>query len=264
VALQLTGELKLLLAGRQLEPVSIGESGAAVWRCTQPGYAAWYLKAAPVDSQRGLEREAACMGWMREYALPVPAVLDYRQSNDIEYLLSDAGVGVPASDGEWAQEGRGVAAALGHGLARLHSTDVTTCPFDRRVQTQLDEARDRIAAGRVNEDDFDAARRGRDAADLFVDVLDMVPLHEDLVLVHGDFCLPNVLLSQIGGELDVTGLVDCGRAGIGDRHQDLALAIRSLTFNFGAHTVATFLSAYGGAPIDPKAIEFFTILDEFF
>jgi aminoglycoside 3'-phosphotransferase II len=52
--------------------------------------------------------------------------------------------------------------------------------------------------------------------------------------------------------------------GVGDRHQDLALAMRSLAFNFGADTVATFLSAYGGAPIDPRALEFFTILDEFF
>jgi Aminoglycoside phosphotransferase len=43
----------------------------------------------------------------------------------------------------------------------------------------------------------------------------MAPLHEDLVLVHGDYCLPNILLSPIDGELQVTGLVDCGRAGIG-------------------------------------------------
>ena len=62
----------------------------------------------------------------------------------------------------------------------------------------------------------------------------------------------------------MTGLVDCGRAGVGDRHQDLALAMRSPTFNFGADTVGTFLSAYGSAPIDPRALEFFTILDEFF
>jgi len=61
----------------------------------------------------------------------------------------------------------------------------------------------------------------------------------------------------------VTGLVDCGRAGVGDRHQDLALAMRSPTFNFAADTVGTFLSAYGGAPIDPKALELFTILDEY-
>ena len=92
----------------------------------------------------------------------------------------------------------------------------------------------------------------------------MVPVERDRVLVHGDFCLPNVLLTQVGEELRMTGLVDCGRAGIGDRHPDLALAIRSLTFNFDGNTVAPFLSAYGGPSVDPQRLEFFAILDEFF
>jgi aminoglycoside phosphotransferase len=33
------------------------------------------------------------------------------------------------------------------------------------------------------------------------------------------------------------------RAGVGDRHQDVALAIRSLTHNFGSATVAPFLAS---------------------
>ncbi len=92
----------------------------------------------------------------------------------------------------------------------------------------------------------------------------MVPTQEDLVFVHGDFCLPNVLLEPAGEGLTMTGLVDCGRAGIGDRHQDLALAMRSLTYNFDADTIAPFLNAYGGPPVDSRILEFFTILDEFF
>ena len=92
----------------------------------------------------------------------------------------------------------------------------------------------------------------------------MVPAQEDLVFVHGDFCLPNVLLAPLDGALHVTGLVDCGRAGVGDRHQDLALAIRSLTYNLGPASVSPFLSAYGGPAPDTRLLEFFTILDEFF
>jgi aminoglycoside 3'-phosphotransferase II len=119
-------------------------------------------------------------------------------------------------------------------------------------------------AGHVREDDFDDIRLGRRATDLFAELLSMVPAREDLVLVHGDFCLPNVLLTTFGERVDVTGLIDCGRAGIGDRHQDLALAIRSLTYNLGPASVAPFLSAYDGPRIDEGTLEFFTILDEFF
>jgi aminoglycoside 3'-phosphotransferase-2 len=262
--MDLPRDLNLLLAGRRLEPVTIGKSGAGVWRCTRDEEPAWYLKVARVDDQHGLEHEAVCMRWMRECGLAVPAVLDCCRRGEVEYLVSAAGIGRPASDSEWGQTAAGVATALGRGLARLHSTDVAGCPFDRRIERQLDEARARIAAGLVREDDFDATRLGRDAADLFNELLGMVPPHEDLVFVHGDFCLPNILLSHVGGDLHVTALVDCGRAGIGDRHQDLALAMRSLTYNLGADTIAPFLSAYGGEPIDSRVLEFFTILDEFF
>ncbi|HYW30489.1 MAG TPA: phosphotransferase, partial [Gemmatimonas sp.] len=74
-----------------------------------------------------------------------------------------------------------------------------------------------------------------------------------------------ILLSpHISGAVHVTGLIDCGRAGIGDRHQDVALAIRSLTYNWGPEAVAPFLASYGWPSIDPRTTEFFTVLDEFF
>jgi aminoglycoside 3'-phosphotransferase II len=258
-------ELSTRLAGRRAHPVSTGESGAGVWRCSLPGKSTWYLKAAPLDAQLRLDQEAACMQWMREHGLPAPAVREYLRLGDAEYLIVEAAVGVPASAREWSAESRRVAVALGHGLARLHGTDVTGCPFDRRVARQLDEARARIAAGHVREHDFDASRRGRPAAELFAELLTMVPSHEDLVFVHGDFCLPNVLLTrQRSGDLIVTGLVDCGRAGVGDRHQDLALAVRSLTYNLGPDSIAAFIRAYDGPGADASTLEFFAVLDEFF
>lgn len=262
--MNLPRELDQRLAGRALEPINVGESGAAVWRCTKSGEADWYLKASRISAQLGLEREAACMRWIREAGLPAPAVLDYYRGVDMEFLLSEAAVGAPASDGRWNDSSAQVAIALGTGLARLHSTEVSTCPFDRRIAVQLNEARARIASGEVREDDFDEARLGRDANELFAELLTMVPPQEDLVLVHGDFCLPNVLLTQDGDALHMTGIIDCGRAGIGDRHQDIALAIRSLRYNFGPETVRPFLSAYSGPATDARTLEFFTVLDEFF
>jgi len=49
------------------------------------------------------------------------------------------------------------------------------------------------------------------------------------VLVHGDFCLPNVLVME--GSL--TGVIDVGRAAIASPEVDLAAGVWSLQYNFG-------------------------------
>ena len=248
---------------RRLEPVRTGESGALVWKCVGIG-PLWYLKAAPVAGGLRLDHEAARLRWMHARQLFAPAVVRYVNTGGSEYLLTEEAAGEPAFEQKWISRPADVAIALGRCLSKLHSVNTVECPFDRRISVQLDEARLRIANGDVREDDFDAIRQGRTATDIFAELLTMVPESEDLVFVHGDFSLPNILLSaEDSGAVNVTGLIDCGRAGIGDRHQDIALAIRSLTYNFDTAAVAPFLATYG-RPVDARTTEFFTILDEFF
>ena len=71
------------------------------------------------------------------------------------------------------------------------------------------------------------------------------------VLIHGDYCLPNVLV--VDGQL--TGLVDVGRAGLGDSRDDLAAAFWSLHYNFGHGLAPEFLAAYGSEPMTDREIE---------
>jgi aminoglycoside phosphotransferase len=112
----------------------------------------------------------------------------------------------------------------------------------------------------VDEADFDEARQGRKAADLFEELLRTKPAGEELVFTHGDFCLPNILIE--GGRL--SGFVDWGRAGIADRYQDLALAARSLAHNHGADWVPLLFQEYGIPQPDASRVEFYKLLDEFF
>ncbi len=71
------------------------------------------------------------------------------------------------------------------------------------------------------------------------------------VLVHGDYCLPNVLVSD--GKL--SGLVDVGRAGFGNPELDLAAGVWTLQYNFGPGFARGFLDAYGWPPMTEAAIE---------
>ena len=86
-------------------------------------------------------------------------------------------------------------------------------------------------------------------------------VHEaDQVLVHGDFCVTNLLVDPATAA--ATGVLDWGRCGIGDRHLDLAVTARSVVRNFGGEALPGFFAAYGESHPDPLRLEFYALLDE--
>jgi aminoglycoside phosphotransferase len=71
------------------------------------------------------------------------------------------------------------------------------------------------------------------------------------VLIHGDYCLPNVLVED--GRL--TGLVDVGRSGLGDPRDDLAAGLWTLHYNFGHGYGRQFLESYGARVMTDRDME---------
>ena len=71
------------------------------------------------------------------------------------------------------------------------------------------------------------------------------------VLVHGDYCLPNVLVHE--GRL--SAVIDVGLAGLGNPETDLAAGVWTLQYNFGKGFARAFLAAYGWPPMSDEAIE---------
>jgi aminoglycoside phosphotransferase len=71
------------------------------------------------------------------------------------------------------------------------------------------------------------------------------------VLIHGDYCLPNVLVED--GRL--TGLVDVGRSGLGDPRDDLAAGLWTLHYNFGHGYGRQFLEAYRAPVMTDRDME---------
>jgi kanamycin kinase len=76
------------------------------------------------------------------------------------------------------------------------------------------------------------------------------------VLVHGDACAPNTLISPDGRW---TGNVDFGDLAVGDRWADLAVASMSFDWNFGEGYQGEFFDAYGVEP-DPERIGYYRAL----
>ena len=80
----------------------------------------------------------------------------------------------------------------------------------------------------------------------------------DPVVVHGDACAPNTLISDAGLW---TGNVDFGDLAVGDRWADLAVASMSLDWNFGEGHQDEFFRAYGIVP-DGERIQYYRALWE--
>ena len=252
--IKLPDALKSVLPAARWEHVTVGQSGAHVYRSSR-----YVLKMQPKDQPETLFGEKERLRWLAG-RVPVPRVVAYHVESGLEYLAMERIHGIDMSHPDARLHPHRNAELLARALRELHALPARDCPFDGSLRVKLSAARERVQRGLVDESDFDAPRQGRTAIQVFNDLVRTRPTTEDIVVTHGDPCLPNVIVS---GEY-VEGFVDVGRAGLADRHADLALATRSLIFNYGPGLDDVFLDTYGRALVDAQKIEYYRMLDELF
>jgi len=252
--LDLPVDWRIRLAGCTPLLKTIGESGAVVIQLFSTDRLPLFLKAEAGPFSE-VPDEAARLAWMATQPLPAPRVVDHVEHQDRHILLMTALPGRDlASDPGLAPAD--IARLLGEVLGALHAHDPATCPFDHRIDNRLPLAERNLAAGRVQP----RWRIGRSPEAALATLRATRPASENLVVTHGDACLPNLLVEA--GRF--TGFVDCARLGLADRWQDLALALRSLERNYGPGLGDTFLAAYGLDAIDAPRLAWYQLLDEFF
>lgn len=256
--MKLPVEWEARLAGYAARPTAEGQSSASVFRLTAPDRPPLYLKIEPDGPHAELPGEADRLHWLALSGLPAPRAEGVLQRGRRHWLLLSAvpGASLEATPG---LSGEQVLDIVVEALQSLHALDARTCPFDARWPTRIEAARQRLEAGLVDVRDFDEERLGCDADDLFAELLACAPAEEELVVTHGDLTADNIIV-QAG---HFSGLVDCGRLGVADRHQDLALASRSIRRALGDRWVGRFW-ARCDPPVDPQRIHFHLLMDEFF
>ena len=253
---------ELPLALRQLlQPVTwqrdeLGQSSARTYRLDGPDD--FYLKINAVEPDGGLQTEADSLLWLGRY-LPAPDVIFYERIANTDYLLMRALPGLPASDAHWRTDPTRLTQLLANTMRALHNLDWRRCPFDQRTETKLRDVGGRVRQGRVDETDFDQENRGQTPQQLLDWLYTNQPDTDDLVVTHGDFCLPNVLFN----DWTLSGLIDVGKLGFGDRYQDLALCVRSLQHNLNTTRYnPLFFQAYGLKAVEEHKLRYFRLLDE--
>jgi kanamycin kinase len=255
-------ELRSRYADRIWTRVDYIGSGADVWRLG--GRRDLFVKVGDPS----VAREADRFVWLETQGIPTAEVVEAGTDGDRSWLVTVAVPGRPAS-GPWPEADLdAVVDAIADVTRRLHALRIDDCPFDRSLRHSIADARRAAARHEVDLDDLDDERVGVTAVQLLAQLEATRPLTEDLVVCHGDLCLPNVIVDP--HTQDVTGLIDVGRLGVADRYADLALMERSLgrdsrNDQFGPVRADRFLAAADGErQPDQSKLAFYRLLDEFF
>ncbi|QFP77499.1 APH(3') family aminoglycoside O-phosphotransferase [Deinococcus sp. AJ005] len=249
--------LRRVLPAARWERVNVGESGAGVWKSQK--FVVKVQARGGVRFATSLQQERERLRWLAG-RVPVPRVVGYEVEDGLEYLALTRVPGLDASHADVLFHPDRLVNLLARALRELHALPLRECPFNMSLSVILPHVRERVAAGVVDESDFDGEREGRTAISVFNELARTRPEKEDLVVTHGDACLPNFI---VNGEF-IEGLIDVGRAGIADRHADLALTHRSLGRNLSAEAAEGFLDLYGRGFVDPQKLAYYRLLDELF
>ena len=205
-----------------------------------PGF---FLK---IGKRGALKREAEMDKYFHSLGLGA-AVVDYF-SDENDLLLTRRVPGEDLTCPEYLSDGKWLATEMGKILRALHSLSGDGCPVKNKTKEYVSTAENNYLTGNYDKDAFNPDSFGyRDPEEAYRVFSEGKNDLSCDTLLHGDFCLPNIMMKD--GRL--TGFIDLGGGGIGDRHIDLFWGAWTLYYNLKTDRYTDlFLDSYGKDGVD--------------
>lgn len=169
-------------------------------------------------------------------------VVEYYTADGYDYLLTPRVLGEDCTSAQYLNDPKRLADTLGTLLRELHDTDFTGCPVPNRLETYLETVKKNYREGRYDLSYRTPEIEGFSGGEIYRFVFDNAYLLKNDTLIHGDYCLPNVMLN----DWRFSGFIDLGNGGVGDRHIDLFWGAWTLRRNLKTDEYRSrFFDAYG-------------------
>ena len=203
-----------------------------------------YLKTAALGS---LRKESLMDDYFFRKGLGAPEVVKYI-SGERDWLLTSRVPGEDCTHADYLAEPRRLCDLLATKLRELHETDFSDCPISDHLSNYLATAEINYRNGQYDVAYFDEKSAPEEAWRVLREGKHLL---KNDTLLHGDYCLPNVMLDN----WKFSGFVDLGNGGVGDRHVDLYWGAWTLKFNLGTDEYrGRFFDAYGRDRVDEDII----------
>lgn len=206
----------------------------------------YYLKCSAKGT---LEKEFQMTNYFHSKGIGAEA-LQYI-SDDRDWLFTAAVAGEDCTHETYLTHPERLCDTIAGALRKLHEIDPLHCPVPDRTTEYLDQAEKNYRTGNYDQSSFPDSfgyRSAEEAHDVLISEKDAL---QSRVLLHGDYCLPNIILDN----WRISGFIDVGCGGVGDRHIDIFWGVWTLWFNLKTHQYQDrFLDAYGRDKADPSLL----------
>ena len=203
-----------------------------------------YLKTSEKGS---LKNEAILNRYFHQKGLG-PEVLDYF-SGDRDWLLTACVSGEDCTHPLYLSDPERLCDIMAEQLFNLHSLSFKDCPINHTAR-YLKTAEENHQKG-----SFDLSYSSlpfQNSEEAWEYLQKNKHLLKTDTLLHGDYCLPNIMLDQ----WRFSGFIDLGNGGLGDRHVDLFWGAWTLNYNLKTDRYRDrFFDAYGRDRVDPEMIK---------
>ena len=214
----------------------------------------YYLKSAP---RGALANEAAMAGFFHQKGLGAE-VLSYR-SEERDWLLTARVAGEDCTHAAYLADPKRLAETTATLLRALHEIDPAHCPVQDHTARYFATAARNYRAGMFDLSFLDGEGSLR-AEEAWRITQESRPLFQNEVLLHGDYCLPNIMLDH----WRFSGFIDLGNGGLGDRHVDLFWGAWTLRYNLKTDRYCDiFFDAYGREAINPTLLRAIAAIETF-
>ena len=169
-------------------------------------------------------------------------VLYYGSDGQNDFFMTRRVSGEDCTHADYLQQPARLCDLIATELRSLHETCAHDCPVSDRMSGYLSLAHKNHALGHFDTSLFSGSFGFSSAQEAWSEVEKNGGLLENEVLLHGDYCLPNIMLD----DFRLSGFIDVGNGGIGDRHVDIFWGVWTLCFNLKTEKYTQrFLDAYG-------------------
>lgn len=208
--------------------------------------AGYYLKSASAGS---LEREAAMTRYFHEKGVAAEVLAYVRDERD--WLLTRRIPGEDCIHTMYLTQPERLCDTLGERLRLLHELDGNDCPVHDKMEIYRSLAEENFKNKMYDASQFPDSFGYTSAEEAWRVIEREGHLLKNDTLLHGDYCLPNVMLDN----WKFSGFIDVDHGGLGDRHIDLFWGIWSLGYNLKTDRYKDrFLDAYGRDEVEEEML----------